>query len=342
MTDAIQQGRTMTPDEYDSPWKTALERYFPEFMAFFFPEAYARIDWSAGYVFLDKELQQVVRDAELGRRFVDKLVQVRLLDGSQSWVCIHIEVQGDPEDDFARRMFVYNYRLFDRYGQPLASLAVLADEQPGWRPDGFGYELFGCQMRFAFPVVKLLDRQAELPSLLESDNAFALVTAAHLLTRQTRQNPKDRYTAKLRLIRILFERGWDRQRILDLFSVIDWLMHLPRDLEQKIGQNIQQIEEEHKMPYITSIERMGIKKGRAEGLSQGKQQERTQMLQKLLARRFGTLPVWAEQRILSAQPEQLEDWTLRVLDGKNLEHVLAVNESPAEYGNGSDCLTGRL
>jgi hypothetical protein len=23
--------------DYDSPWKEALERYFPEFMAFFFP-----------------------------------------------------------------------------------------------------------------------------------------------------------------------------------------------------------------------------------------------------------------------------------------------------------------
>jgi hypothetical protein len=28
----------MSPDDYDSPWKTALERYFPEFMAFFFPK----------------------------------------------------------------------------------------------------------------------------------------------------------------------------------------------------------------------------------------------------------------------------------------------------------------
>jgi hypothetical protein len=318
----------MSPYDYDSPWKTALERYFPEFMAFFFPEAHARIDWSAGYVFLDKELQQVVRNGELGRRFVDKLVQVRLLDGSQSWVCIHIEVQGNPEDDFARRMFVYNYRLFDRYGQPLASLAVLADEQPDWRPDGFGYELFDCRMQFAFPVVKLLDMQDELPSLLESDNAFALVTAAHLLTRQTRQHPEDRYTAKLRLIRILFERGRERQRILDLFSVIDWLMHLPTNLEQKIGEDIQLIEEEHKMPYVTSIERMGIEKGQQQG--------QTRMLQRQLARRFGAVPGWAEQRIFSARPEQLEDWSLRVLDGKTLEEVLAVNEVPAGYGSGGD------
>jgi len=31
--------------DYDSPWKEALEDYFPAFMAFFFPQADADIDW---------------------------------------------------------------------------------------------------------------------------------------------------------------------------------------------------------------------------------------------------------------------------------------------------------
>jgi len=38
-----------------------------------------------------------------------------------------IEVQGRRDSDFAKRMFTYNYRLFDRYARPIASLAVLAD-----------------------------------------------------------------------------------------------------------------------------------------------------------------------------------------------------------------------
>jgi hypothetical protein len=40
--------------DFDSPWKEALERYFPEFLAFFFPAAHADIDWRRGYEFLDK------------------------------------------------------------------------------------------------------------------------------------------------------------------------------------------------------------------------------------------------------------------------------------------------
>ena len=31
-------------DEYDSPWKDAIEHAFPEFMAFYFPAACAQID----------------------------------------------------------------------------------------------------------------------------------------------------------------------------------------------------------------------------------------------------------------------------------------------------------
>ena len=52
--------------DYDSPWKEILERYFQEFMTFFFPAIAADIDWDADYEFLDKELQQVARDAEPG------------------------------------------------------------------------------------------------------------------------------------------------------------------------------------------------------------------------------------------------------------------------------------
>ncbi len=62
--------------DYDSPWKEMLDRYLKEFMEFFFPEAYREIDWETEYRFLDKELQQVVRDAKLGKRLVDKLATV--------------------------------------------------------------------------------------------------------------------------------------------------------------------------------------------------------------------------------------------------------------------------
>ncbi len=51
------------------------------------------------------------------------------LDGEEAWVLIHVEVQNQAEVDFGERMFVYHYRIFDRFRRPMVSLAVLGDEQ---------------------------------------------------------------------------------------------------------------------------------------------------------------------------------------------------------------------
>ncbi len=97
--------------DYDSPWKEVLERYFAAFAMFFFPAVHAGIDWARGHAFLDKELQQVARDARLGRCYADKLVQVWRRDGDEVWVLVHVEVQGQYEANFAERMFMY-YRIY--------------------------------------------------------------------------------------------------------------------------------------------------------------------------------------------------------------------------------------
>ncbi|WP_227498549.1 hypothetical protein [Synechococcus sp. PCC 7336] len=89
-----------TRQDFDNPWKDIIESHFAEFLAFFFPEIYAEIDWSRGYEFLNTELQQIVRDAEVGKRWTDKLVKVWRKDGNEAWVIIHVEVQGQPETVF--------------------------------------------------------------------------------------------------------------------------------------------------------------------------------------------------------------------------------------------------
>lgn len=139
-----------------------IERLFEPFMAFFFPQAHRQIDWSRGFEFLDKQLQKVTRQAESHRRTVDKLVRVWLKKGRELWVLIHIEVQGQRESEFTRRVFACNYRLFDRYDQPVASLVILSDAHRNWRPQEFGYTVFGCSMRLRFPAVKLLDYSEQI------------------------------------------------------------------------------------------------------------------------------------------------------------------------------------
>src|SRR5439155_5720122 len=67
--------------DFDSPWKEALDCYFEAFLALLFPNVHQQIDWTRGHESLDKEFQQVVREAEVGRRYVDKLAKVWTKDG---------------------------------------------------------------------------------------------------------------------------------------------------------------------------------------------------------------------------------------------------------------------
>ena len=255
--------------EFDTPWKDILERYFEEFILFFFPNIYPEVDWSRGFEFLDKELQQVVRDAELGRRLVDKLVKLYRIAGEETWVLVHIEVQSQEESDFARRMYVYNYRIFDRYDRSVASLAVLADERKNWRPHQFGYQLWGTEVSFNFSIVKLLDYQQEWSALESNRNPFATVVMTHLKAQETREDRSRRKQWKLTLIRRLYEQGYEREDVIKLFLFIDWMMTLPQELEQAFWQELSQYQEEKRMPYISSVERIGIQKGRVEGMREG-------------------------------------------------------------------------
>lgn len=71
----------MEQNDYDSPWKDILEKFFPDFLEFFFPAIHMEIDWKRSYEFLDKEFQQITKDAVQGRRLTDKLVKVWRKDG---------------------------------------------------------------------------------------------------------------------------------------------------------------------------------------------------------------------------------------------------------------------
>lgn len=322
-----QDNKESMTDDYDSPWKEAVEHYFTEFLEFYFPDAHAQIDWSKEHVFLDQELRAVVQDAELGKRFVDKLVRVTLLNGDEKWIYIHLEVQGAKQAGFAKRIFVYNYRIYDRYDKPVASMAVLADEQADWRPDYFCYSVLGSETSIRFPVAKLTDYHDRLEELQASENSFAIVTATHILTQRTRKNAYERYEAKRLLVRILYQRQWDKQRVLDLFGVIDWMMKLPEDLEQQLWHEIETIEGNNKMQYVTSVERRAIAKGLELGLEKGVIEGEKKTLRRLLLRRFQVIPDWAVERILQSLDAELEQWLDNVLDAATIESVFTEQSS---------------
>jgi hypothetical protein len=148
------------------------------------------------------------------------------------------------------------------------SLAVLGDERRTWRPNHFGYSLWGCTVRLDFPVVKLLDYADAADALEASTNPFATVVLAHLKTLETRQDPVGRQAWKFRLVKGLYEKGFSREDVRQLFRFIDWMMDLPKPLEKLFYADVAHYQEERKVPFIDIAERTGMEKGLLEGIAQ--------------------------------------------------------------------------
>jgi hypothetical protein len=302
----------------DSVWKEAIKTYFKEFMEFFFSEIAQDIAFEKGYEFLDKELEKITQDAEIGKRLADILVKVYLKNGAEMWLLIHIEVQGYVEEGFEKRMYVYNYRIFDRYGRDVVSLAVLTDAVESFRPSKYERVYWGFGIKFWFPVVKLIDYRERWEELERSKNPFAVIVMACLKELETRGKVDERLFWKITLVKRLYEKGYRKEDILLLYKFIDWLVSLPEELTEKFHEEIKKYEEVKKMPYITTAERIGIKKG----IQQGLIMEAQEMVLLAIEAKLGYVPEEVAKKVKEVfDREKLKEALKEIIKASDLEQV---------------------
>lgn len=87
---------------------------------------------------------------------------------------------------------------------------------------------------------------------------------AHLKMRETKGDNPSRKMWKMRLVRGLHESGYNKTDILNVYRFIDWILNLPKPLEKEFWQELKTYEEDRKMPYITTGERIGYDRGKVE------------------------------------------------------------------------------
>ena len=91
---------------------------------------------------------------------------------------------------------------------------------------------------------------------------MAMVVNAQLRSYELKKaGNKKKSTVKWELIRQCYERGYTKKRIDALLKFIDWLIHIPDDLNKQLTKKISKLEEEYKMPYVTSWEKIAKKEG---------------------------------------------------------------------------------
>jgi hypothetical protein len=94
---------------------------------------------------------------------------------------------------------------------------------------------------------------------------------AHLKTKATTGKLPEREQWKWRLIRGLYDRGFEREQIIKLFEIIDNMMTLSTKLQESLESKIKKFEEEKTMPLVSNMELRGIKRGKKIGEEIGKE-----------------------------------------------------------------------
>jgi predicted transposase/invertase (TIGR01784 family) len=85
-------------------------------------------------------------------------------------------VQGYEDTTFAERMFIYFYRIRDRYKQEVMALSILTDNNAQYHPQHYHYkyESTECSYKFAsFKVLQKSERELQI-----ANNPFSVVMLA--------------------------------------------------------------------------------------------------------------------------------------------------------------------
>jgi Domain of unknown function (DUF4351) len=260
-----------------------------EFVAFALPDLHAAIDWAREPVFLEQELRPVLRQATLGRRVVDLIVQVWLQNGETTWLLVHAEVQGRVEIDFAERMFTYAALLHLRYRARrarrsrrqaaeadvlpptgLVGLALLTDANATWHPGDYtwGWHTYGISYRYH--VLKLTDWRDRAELLAGDNRPFAWVIRSWLAVQEAGQSETAQATARRTIGRQLLlarrQGQLDAAQVLAILIFLGALSGLPDAQLEAIDQELG-LTEEATMPEVLSyFERRAIERGRERGV----------------------------------------------------------------------------
>ncbi len=269
--------KCVLPD-YDHLWKKIITDLFEEFLLFFAPNLYEMVDFSQPPGLKEQERKKISIGGKSKHRTSDKLIGVKLKSGEERWVLIHIEVQGDREDDFPKRMFQYYYRILDRYDQDLYTLAIYTDASPKFRPDRYYSQFFGTELTYKYNIYKILDQDEK--ELLISKNPFALAILAGLYLLKGKNKPIQKYEYKKKLLRLLLEESdFESEKIHSLLMFIDNILELPQEESEKLTEEIYPLIEKEAFEMGLSMEdtsfaRYYKKLGMEEGIEKGKKEGR--------------------------------------------------------------------
>jgi hypothetical protein len=202
------------------------------------------------------------------------------------------------------------FRLFQKFPRQILLYV-------GEAPLEMESELRGIDIWFRYRMIDIreLDGEKLLESEAVGDNVIAILTRL-----------RDHRGAVRRIVEKIASLGSaEREAAMSQLLILAGLRHLEETVER----------EARKMPILNDImdhkvlgrefkrglhegELIGERKGERIGELKGE----LAILRRLLEKRFGPLPAWAEQRLSARSKDELEELSVRILDAPTIEDLL--------------------
>jgi hypothetical protein len=210
---------------------------------------------------------------------------------------VHLELQSANDPAMPLRMAEYCPGVFRLFGQFPRQVLLYVGEPPLQMAG----ELRGPDVSFRYRVIDIRDLDGD--RLLESaevgDNVIAILARL-----------RDHREAVRRIVeRVSGLAADERATAMQQLLILAGLRHLESNVE----------EEARKMPiFIDIMENKVLGREYKRGLQEGE----LRVLRRLIEKRFGAIPDWAEERLASRSAADLEALLDRVLDAPSLEDLL--------------------
>jgi predicted transposase YdaD len=270
--------------DHDRLFKELLTTFFVEFLELFLPQIANTLDRES-IRFLPQEYFGDLTSGE--DKIIDLLVAVKQ-SGEDVGFLVHVEAQSYVQPDFARRMFFYFARLYQKYVQKIYPIVVFSFDEPlRAEPQTHAVE---------FPDLKVLEfnfAAIQLNRLSWRDFLNRRNPVAAALMAKMKIAPADRPKVKAECLRALATLRLDAARTRLISGFIDSYLRLDESEEQLFVEEIgklEAVEQEHVMEITTSW---------------GERAERS-LIFRQLKRRVGEVPEALRAQIEALPIEQLE------------------------------------
>ena len=197
----------------DLLWKDLFTEFDSEAILFFFGiKLFKSIDFSVPPEYLEQEFNTTFAANQPTKKIADKIIRYRLKNGQDKYIIIHVEFQGQSEEDFALRMYTYFVYIFIKYGN--TDVTALALYTGASRPkvyNCFKVSNFGTTMTYKFNTYTV--REQKEAQLLASENPFALAVLASLYMIKAGQDDFKKLEYKKKLVEISIVKNFNRAKL---------------------------------------------------------------------------------------------------------------------------------